>query len=339
MSTFWKDLAAKGPILALAPMAGYTDTAYRQLIKGIEPRTICFTEFTSADGIVYESANTLSQLDFNPKEEKPLVAQIFGKKPDHFAKAAAKIQSMGIDALDINMGCPAQKVVSSDHGSALFKNPAQTLKLVEAAVKGTSLPVSVKMRLGISQIDLPWLVQFCKDLESVGVALLTIHGRTAKQMYTGLANWEPIYEVKRNVGIPVIGNGDIKSAADALAKIGNLDGVMVGRGTMGNPWLMREIGAAFHGESYTPPQTFSEKLPFVIRHCELNVESKGERRGMLEMRKHLASMLRGFEGASHYRAQVVRVETLADAKAILMEIDGFLREGNGQNLEDLHPLV
>ncbi len=319
--SFWKDLAAQGPIVALAPMAGYTDSAYRQLIKGIEPRVICFTEFTSADGIVYDSEATLSQLDFNPDEERPLVAQIFGKVPKNFATAAQKIESMGIDAIDINMGCPAKKVVSSDHGSALLKNPCKALEIVEATVKATKLPVSVKMRIGVSELDLPWLIQFAKDLESTGIQLLTIHGRTAKQMYLGKADWQPMYEIKKNLGIPVIGNGDIRTAADALEKIGNLDGVMIGRGTMGNPWVMREVMAAFKGESYTAPETLAEKLPTILRHAELNVQSKGERRGMLEMRKHFASLIKGFEGASDFRSRVVRIETLEEARRILKEVE------------------
>lgn len=314
----WKSL--KRPILALAPMAGYTDTAYRQLIKGIEPRVICFTEFTSADGIIYNSDRTLSQLDFNAEEERPLVAQIFGKEPEHFTRAAQRIEEMGIDAIDINMGCPARKVVSSDHGSALLKNPKLAAEIVEATCKGTSLPVSVKTRIGVNSCDLPWFKQFCKDMENAGAQLITLHGRTAKQMYTGQADWEPIYAVKDYVSVPVIGNGDIKSAQDALDKLGNLDGVMVGRGTMSNPWVMREIMAAFEGEDYTPPKTFAEKLPTVIRHCELNVESKGEKRGMMEMRKHFASLLKGFEGARDYRARVVQLSTLEEAKAILKEI-------------------
>ncbi|MEK9159409.1 MAG: tRNA dihydrouridine synthase DusB [Patescibacteria group bacterium] len=321
----WKD--PKRPILALAPMAGYTDTAYRQLIKGIEPRVICFTEFTSADGIVYDSKMTLKQLDFNPDEERPLVAQIFGKKPANFAEAAKRIEAMGIDAIDINMGCPAKKVVSSDHGSALLKNPCRAAEIVEAVAKACKIPVSVKTRIGSDKLDLPWFVQFCKDMESAGASLLSIHGRTAKQMYMGRADWEPIYEVKRNVGIPVIGNGDVKSVADALAKLGNLDGVMVGRGTMGNPWLMAEIAAAFNGEDYTPPQTFEEKMPTYLRHAELCVESKGEERGIKEMRKHFVQLLRGFDGASEYRAQVVQINTLDEARRILYEIVEKLRSG------------
>ncbi|QQR55387.1 tRNA dihydrouridine synthase DusB [Candidatus Peregrinibacteria bacterium] len=315
MAFSWNNL--KRPILALAPMAGYTDTAYRQLIKGIEPRVICFTEFTSADGLVYGSKMTLKQLDFNPNEERPLVAQIFGKKPEHFAKAAKIIEEMGIDAIDINMGCPAKKVVSSDHGSALLKKPCRAIELVEATVKATQVPVSVKTRIGSDQLDLPWFVQFCKDLESAGIQLLTIHGRTAKQMYTGKADWEPIYEVKRNLKIPVIGNGDIRSVADAREKLGNLDGVMVGRGTMGNPWLMAEIAADFYGETYVPPKTFQEKLPTYLRHAELLAEYKGEEHGMKEMRKHFVNLIRGFDGASEARAQVVQISTLEEAKRVL----------------------
>lgn len=314
------------PILALAPMAGYTDSAYRQLIKGLSKKTVCFTEFTSADGIVFASKGSLRQLDFNPEEERPLVAQIFGKNPEHFRKAAKKLEEMGVDAIDINMGCPAKKVVSSDHGSALLKNPCRALEIVEATVQGSKLPVSVKMRLGTDHVDLPWLINFCKNLESVGVKLLTIHGRTAKQLYTGFADWEPIYEVKRHVGIPVIGNGDIRSKEDALKKLKHLDGVMVGRGTMGNPWLMAEIEAAFYGGNYTPPRNLAEKLPALLRHAELNVQTKGEQRGIMEMRKHFVHLLRGFEGASELRSRSVQVSNLEETKAFFREVEKALKE-------------
>jgi tRNA-dihydrouridine synthase B len=318
MTFNWKDQSR--PILALAPMAGYTDMAFRRLVKGIEPSAICFTEFTSTDGIVHGSKNTLSQLDFHPEEERPIVAQIFGKKPENFTRAAAALEELGVNAIDLNMGCPAKKVVSSDHGSALLKNPQLAVEIVKATVAGTRLPVSVKTRIGINSLDLPWFLDFCKSLEDAGASLLTIHGRTAKQAYTGLADWEPIYEVKKAVSIPVIGNGDIRSGKDALEKLGNLDGVMVGRGTMGNPWVMREIAAAFAGENYTPPQTFPEKLPTLLRHCELIVESKGEERGIKEMRKHFVSMLKGFRDASQYRSQVVHISTLEEARRVLTEI-------------------
>ncbi len=304
----------------MAPMAGYTDSAYRQLIKSIEPRTICFTEFTSVDGIVYSSKKTLKQLDFNPNEERPIIAQIFGKKLAHFTEAAKKIEEMGADAIDINMGCPAKKVVSSDHGSSLLKNPFRAAEIVAATVKGTSLPVSVKTRIGISKLELEWFIEFCKSLEAAGAELLTIHGRTAKQMYLGKSDWSAIYEVKKNLKIPVIGNGDVLSVEDAVTKLKNLDGVMVGRATMSNPWIMAEIGAAFYGGEYTSPKTFAEKLPYLIKHCELSVETKGENRGIVEMRKNFVQAIRGFDGASEYRARVVHISSLEEAKKILNEI-------------------
>lgn len=324
MKFSWKD--CKKPILALAPMAGYTDSAYRRLVKSIEPRVICFTEFTSVDGIIYGSRKTLSQLDFDSREEKPIVAQIFGKRIEHFTEAAKKIEEMGADAIDLNMGCPAKKVISSDHGSALLKNPSKAAEIVAATVKGTSLPVSIKTRIGVSKLDLEWFVEFCKSLQDAGASLITIHGRTAKQMYLGQSDWEPTYEVKRNLKIPVIGNGDIGSAADAVAKLKNLDGVMVGRATMGNPWLMAEIASAFYGGTYVPPKTFEDKLPYLIKHCELNVATKGETRGIMEMRKHFAGALRGFDGAAEYRARAVRVSTLEEAKQLLNEILNHVRE-------------
>jgi len=316
----WKNV--KGPIICLAPMAGYTDSAYRQLVKEIAPEVICFTEFTNVKGLKYGSRRTLAQVGYNPDVERPIVAQIFGKEPETFAEAAQILEEMGVDAIDINMGCPAKKVVSSDHGSALLDNPDLAARIVEATVKATSLPVSTKTRLGTKQVDTQFIIDYAKLMESAGSQLITIHGRTAKQMYTGTANFDPIYEVKKNVSVPVIGNGDIKSIADAKEKLGNLDGVMIGRGTMGNPWLMAEIWDAFHGDgNYKSPKTFSEKLPWTLKHMELSVQTKGEQRGVMEMRKYLAASVKDFHGASEYRQKLVRIETFDEAKKLLLEIN------------------
>ncbi len=317
----WNNLPR--PIICLAPMAGYTDSAYRQLVKEIAPGVICFTEFTSTDGIKYGSKRTLQQVGFNPDTERPIIAQIFGKKPESFAIAAAALEEMGVDAIDINMGCPAKKVVSSDHGSALLKNPDLAAELVEATVKATSLPVSIKTRLGIKEKDTKFLIDYCKRMESAGAQLITIHGRTAKQMYTGKADFEPIYEVKKHVKVPVIGNGDVDCVESAKEKLGNLDGLMVGRATMGNPWIMAELFHAFHTPDtpFLSPESFSDRLPTLIRHMELSVETKGEKRGVLEMRKYLAAAIKGFPGASEYRQKLVRVETLKEAVNLLKEID------------------
>ena len=327
----WNNLPR--PIICLAPMAGYTDSAYRQLVKIIAPEVICFTEFTSVDGIKYGSERTLRQIGFNPEVERPIVTQIFGKNPEHFASSAKVLEAMGVDAIDINMGCPVKKVVSSDHGSALLENPDLAARIVEATVKATNLPVSIKMRLGTKCMDEKFVLNYAKLMESAGAQLITIHGRTAKQMYTGKADYSLIYEVKKNLSIPVIGNGDITSIEKAQKQLGNLDGLMIGRGTMGNPWLMAEIWNAFHENDkknlYIPPRTFSEKLPWTLKHMELSIETKGERRGVMEMRKYLAASVKDFPGASEYRSKLVRIESYEEAKKLLLGINE--QAGNLEN--------
>lgn len=322
---------APRPIVALAPMAGVTDASYRQLIKRVEPRTVLYTEFLSTDALAYGAKKTMEMLAFDPSIERPYIVQVFGHDPEHFLEAAKVIEQMGADGIDINMGCPAAKVVSSCHGAALIQKPELAAELVHATVKAVKIPVSVKTRLGWGTSET--LIPFCQKLEQAGAQAFAIHGRTYHEKFTGKANWEPIYELKRNVSVPVIGNGDIASAADALEKIGNLDGVMVGRGTFGNPWVMKDVADALQAVSdqrlaasrsplpalvsTVSTLSFQDKIPFILEHCELAVRIKGEKRGMLEMRRHLSSYVKGFDGASEMRSKLVRVETLKDAEAIL----------------------
>lgn len=307
------------PIVALAPMAGVTDASYRQLIKSIAPETVVYTEFLSTDAIHYGAKKTMGMLSFDAKKEHPFIVQVFGKHPDHFLSAAKVIEQMGADGIDINMGCPAAKVVSSCHGSALIRKPELAQELVHATKKEVSIPVSVKTRLGWDTKET--LVPFCQKLVEAGAEALAIHGRTYQDQYKGEADWDPIYELKKHVDVPVIGNGDIRNGQDALDKIGNLDGVMVGRGTFGNPWVMKDIVDALQtGKAPTPTVDtipFSEKIPFIIQHCKLAVEVKGQKRGMLEMRRHLASYVKGIDGASHLREQLVRVESVEEVEEIL----------------------
>ncbi|PIQ75976.1 dihydrouridine synthase [Candidatus Peregrinibacteria bacterium CG10_big_fil_rev_8_21_14_0_10_49_24] len=308
------------PIVALAPMAGVTDASYRQLIKKLAPETVVYTEFLSTDAIHYGAKKTMGMLHFDAEIEHPFVVQVFGKEPEHFLSAAKVIEEMGADGIDINMGCPAAKVVSSCHGSALIKNADLAKRLVEATKKAVSIPVSVKTRLGWDCMDS--LIPFCQGLIDAGADALAIHGRTYQGKFGGDANWDPIYELKQHVSVPVIGNGDINSAQDAVEKIGNLDGVMIGRGTFGNPWLMKDVvDVLVYGKEPGVPTvhsiSFEEKIPFILYHCELAVRVKGEKRGMLEMRRHLASYVRGIDGASHKRAQLVRVERVEDVREIL----------------------
>ena len=321
------------PIIALAPMDGVTDASYRRLIKRLAPATVVYTEFLSTDAIHYGAKRVMDELSFDPDEERPFIVQVFGKDPEHFLSAAKVIEQMGADGIDINMGCPAAKVVSSCHGSALIRQPELAQELVHATKKAVSIPVSVKTRLGWETSET--LISFCQKLVEAGAEALAIHGRRYCDKFSGQANWDPIYELKRNVSVPVIGNGDIWSAADAVAKIGNLDGVMVGRGTFGNPWLMKDIAEAFkevRGDEVRDNDvtssirnlvptvqglSFAEKIPFILMHCELAVAVKGEKRGMLEMRRHLASYVKGFDGASEMRSKLVLVERLSDVREVL----------------------
>lgn len=329
------------PIVALAPMAGYTDSPYRRVVKELVPEVICFTEFTSVDGIVHGNEATMRQVTFGAETERPFIAQIFGKKPENFVKAAKILTSCGVDAIDINMGCPAKKIISSDHGSALLKNPCLSEEIVRATVEATPLPVSVKMRIGTSCYDPDHFLKFGQTMARAGAKLITVHGRTSTQMYSGTADWNPIYELKKIVAVPVIGNGDIKSPADALQKIGNLDGVMVGRGTFGNPWVLAEIAAAFKMREQTKilrqaavparvtdasgPQDDTashlsqEKLSVMLRHLALSMEFKGKKWGIMEMRKHFAWYLRGFPYASTIRQQLMKVESYEEVISLLQQ--------------------
>lgn len=318
------------PIVALAPMAGVTDASYRQLIKRVAPHTVVYTEFLSTDAIVYGAQKTLDMLSFDADIERPFIVQVFGSRPDHFLHACKVIEQMGADGIDINMGCPAAKIVSSCYGSALMQKPELAAELVHAASSAVSIPVSVKTRLGWNSKET--LIPFCQTLVAAGAKSLAIHGRRYCDKFTGAADWEPIYALKNAVSVPVLGNGDIHTAEDALEKIGNLDGVMVGRGTFGNPWLMRDIFEALQNpaawkaktaalknapeqDNATKRALFGEKVPFILEHCELAVKIKGERRGVLEMRRHLSSYVKGFDGAKELRTKLLQVENLADLRS------------------------
>lgn len=338
MAFSWSTAAR--PMVALAPMAGVTDASYRQFIKSIAPEAIVYTEFLSTDALAYGAKKTLQMMHFDADIERPFIVQVFGHKAEHFLEAAKIIEQLGADGIDINMGCPAAKVVSSCHGAALIREPKLAAELVHATCKAVSIPVSVKTRLGWDTKE--GLIDFCKGLVDAGAQALAIHGRRFCDKFGGKADWDPIYELKKHVNVPVLGNGDINSAQDAVEKIGNLDGVMVGRGTFGNPWVMREICDALssrgslsrdslldetsneqtRNESATTfiPRTFQEKLPYILEHCELAVRHKGEQIGMREMRRHLASYVKGFDGAATMRAKLMTVETFQETKEILVSL-------------------
>lgn len=309
---FWQKTPR--PIIALAPMAGYTDSAFRQLIRSFSKKTILWSEFVSADALKFDSKKSKEMLSF-AKKEQPFIAQIFGKRPENFVEAARFVESIGAVGVDLNFGCPAKKVVRSDHGSALLKNPKLASRIISTVAKSVKIPTSVKMRLGVS--DDSNLKNFTKMVEDSGAQLLTIHGRTARQMYRGEVDFEPIYRIKKVLKIPVLGNGDIDSAEEFFKKIGNLDGLMIGRAAVANPWIFREIENRLAGKSSNSPKTLKAKHPTILRHARLLVATKGEKRGMLEMRKFSANYVRGEPSVKILRAKLVRVEKFSQLEKIL----------------------
>jgi tRNA-dihydrouridine synthase B len=317
----WAEQQKKGPIYCLAPMEGYTDSSYRRLVKSFSPEIICYTEFTSADGLKYGSSKSFEKISFTP-EEVPLIVQVFGKEVKHFVEIAPIIEQMGAAAIDINMGCPSKKVTNSCHGSALFRCPDLAQEIVYHMSRATNLDVSAKIRLGYEQYDPEKLIEFAKGLEAAGAKAIAVHGRTTAMQYTGQAMWDPIYLVKQNVSIPVIGNGDIVSPEIAKKRLtdGVIDGIMVGRATFGCPWFFRQTIDYINGKEYTPPTTIAEIIEVAIRQAQYSIEHKGEKVGMLEMRKHLANYIKGFPGATDFRFRLVRVETFEEMMGILQEV-------------------
>src|SRR3989344_1543336 len=304
--TFWQKI--KKPIIALAPMDGYTDTAFRRVCKQVNPAIVVFTEFTSADGLSYGAKRLKEKIASHPAEQ-PIIVQLFGKKPEKFVEAAKVCEAMGFSGIDINMGCPARKVLSSEHGLALRKDPDMACRIVEALANATKLPVSVKTRLGWNGSE--DLSEFAQQLENAGANLITIHARFFKEVRYGPVDYEPVYEMKKKLTIPVIGNGSIVSLADGRAKLGNLDGFMIGRASFGNPWVFSEQDS---------PKTFAEKVPLIKKHIDYLIVYKGMRSAMFEIRTHLRACVHGAANAPHYRAKLARVESPEQAMAILDQI-------------------
>lgn len=266
---FWNDLVQKGPIVALAPMDGYTDSPYRRIVKETHSDVVCFSEFYSADGIA-KSSTLAEKVLPHDAIERPLVVQIFGKDPEMFRKAAIAIESYGVAGIDVNMGCPAKKVVKSGHGSSLMINTDTAFRIIEEMTKAVSIPISVKTRLGWENYEN--LVDFCKGLENAGAKLITVHGRTYKQAFEGKADWTGIYDLKKHLSIPVLGNGDVLDYDDGASRIVcptdsdvRLDGFMIGRSSFGNPWCFRP-------GKYVP--TLREILEKMDRHADLLISTK-----------------------------------------------------------------
>lgn len=300
-------------------MEHYSDSPFRQIVRKASPHTVVYTEFISVDGLKYNPKKVSKKYSYNPIEN-PLVVQLFGGDPEFFINAVKMLEEVDIAGIDINMGCPAHRVVKCQYGAALIQNAPQAWKIAEACVKATKRPVTVKTRLGWTKND--EVIEFAKGFEQVGVKAIAIHGRTYKQGFSGEADWEPMYKVKENAtDMKVIGNGDIDSGQFALDKIGNLDGVMVGHHTFGNPWLLEEVYQSLEtGSAVEIRPDFKEKIPWILEHCDLQVAYKGEEIGIREIRKQLSEYCKGFDGARELRSKLVRVNTLQEIKDIISSL-------------------
>ena len=309
--------SATHPVL-LAPMAGYTDIAFRTLCTQFGCDLAC-TEMVSAKGLLYGSVRTADYLRLG-REEPHIAVQLFGHEPDVLAAAAQRVHSVLRDRLaciDLNMGCPAPKIVSNGDGSALLKNPSLAGRIVSAVCAASSVPVTVKFRKGFDAGE-NVAVPFALILEESGASALTIHPRTRAQQYGGKADWSVIRSVKKAVSIPVIGNGDVMNGLDALRmrEETGCDGVMVARGALGNPWLFAEIKAAFAGTPYVAPSN-RERMELAVLHAERIVAEKGDH-GLVELRKHIPFYLRGIRNAKELRQQLSGVQTVSELKALLL---------------------
>lgn len=298
-----------------APMAGVTDLPYRLILKDMGAGLVT-TEMVSAKAILYKNKNNAVILR-TEEAERPVAVQLFGADPMIMSAMAEKI-SEPFAIIDVNMGCPVPKIVNNGEGSALMKDPDQAYKVLEMMARVLKKPVTVKFRKGFDDDHIN-AVEFAKMAESAGVAAITLHARTRKQMYSGKADWDMIRRVKEAVKIPVIGNGDIFEPEDAARMIDETgcDGVALARGIKGNPWLVKRTAALIETGDAGPEPSTEEKKAMILRHTELMIKYKGEHMGILEMRKHLAWYTQGLPGSAKLRGLMNEMSTEEELKRLV----------------------
>jgi len=304
------------PPVVLAPMAGVTDLAFRLLAKEMGCGLVV-SEMISDKGLAYGNSRTEEMLAIDERE-RPVALQIFGSEPDSMAKAARIVSRAGADIIDINMGCPTPKIVKNGEGAALMRRPELAFRIMAAVVEASSVPVTVKIRKGWDDNEVN-AVEIAILAEKAGVQAITVHGRTRAQFYSGAADWEIIKKVKEAVTIPVIGNGDIWRDVDAwrLLTESGCDGIMIGRGAQGNPWIFRQISHYLATGEHLPGPSLAERRALLLRHLAMLIKLKGEYTAVREMRRHAAWYTKGFRDAASLRFHFNQAETFEDFSAIL----------------------
>ena len=301
----------------LSPMAGVTDLPFRLICKQ-KGCGMLYTEMINAKALCYDDENTKKMLRMD-KDEHPVAVQIFGSDPEFMGKAAIIMNQYPNEILDINMGCPAPKVIKNGDGSALMRNPKLAAEVLTAVVKNSEKPVTLKIRKGWDD-DSVNAVEIAKIAEECGISALAIHGRTREQYYSGKADWDIIKEIKESISIPVIGNGDVFEIDDAINMLEktNCDAIMIGRGAQGNPWIFKRINHYMQTGEILPNPTAEEKINTAIEHMKLAVAEHGEYVAVREMRKHIGWYIKGLKNSARFRDEINK---LTDCESVVMKLN------------------